>query len=904
MAGAGQVLVQELEAAFIEKALEQKTFDPMFHTMEPAVVYLQLLKIRMGRDLTLEDLRQAVVHSRSMKMGTLNHACTIAGVASDLSIEFQLYQVHGKATVQAAQYRQQLRQFGVRAKPRISRLIPEQVHLTSQVERVKLENVGYGGRDEVQVTSLQHPSWLEVRVSADHRTLEVQALPLPGGHYRGQVRLQTNGGTVVLQVGCSSTHYPLPQENPILREALLPDHPDLDETATLSELGQLLEGLGYLALPGGMYLRPEEKTELNFTHQWLLSQDMLLAKALPALGYTSDMEFVDDENHVFHLQHRSGHLGGPDLQVMLELHEANLEHMKITAEPELGRMRVHFHEVEEWRALQGDTFLLTGTLQHLREPEVLSHLLALSEQGRHVDVVLSGTGEVPQVLRQQHRSGRLSLYLVAQHLPYRLYAATGSQVWYAPLPAGRKGQVSALPRFEGKVALEERDFRELSWRGDEHGLLDLELSVQMQQVQQSLVPMRWSETALTQNSSGVDWLDGRPHLQRDAAERVRTSLQREAEKAGVDLRPRIALPILKRLGLDAAHVVLYDGPVKLSRTGHLLHHRHRQTLPEAIRYCVQAYGGTLHHSQLRKLVEAYLGGRSLDSRRFINESLEQCGWGGNGYRRPREGWEPQSRQLPRFLLEVLEHTGSPEKANPWLQGKLFVPAPQLERAFSEAQALYRSRIEAAQKEQALKTAVPPVTSGTIKDAGVARTPIPAPAKPTLKLLPEKVLVDSAPDPRTVSITALQVQILSLVREEGPMTFRQLLARHAERCSRTPRLIFDRVLLAVEENLEAGKLQLESRPAPRDAESQVLMLPGQVYRLRESKVRSPEDVPPGEVLEYCRPFFQAGRPFDVQQVLDQARRHYRLEAHWKRMPEHLNWLRRQLERLMEGGKGRA
>lgn len=198
-------------------------------------------------------------------------------------------------------------------------------------------------------------------------------------------------------------------------------------------------------------------------------------------------------------------------------------------------------------------------------------------------------------------------------------------------------------------ALEGRDYREQAWQrrseGGE-GLLDLELSVAMAKLAQALEPVPVKVVKI------------------DDAQRRRLQVELpvHARQLGIGHKPLLAGPILKRHGVRVEQVNAHAPGIRVTAGGYLvLLSQDLGGQRDWARYIVNLYGGVIHHSQLRKLVEAFKG-RPLEADKFRNDSLHLLGWGGNGYRRPKQPWEPAKRELTPFVAEVLAHFESRQEA--------------------------------------------------------------------------------------------------------------------------------------------------------------------------------------------------------------------------------------------------
>ena len=226
--------------------------------------------------------------------------------------------------------------------------------------------------------------------------------------------------------------------------------------------------------------------------------------------------------------------------------------------------------------------------------------------------------------------------------------------------------------MEAAAPHEGRDYREQSRQRGVGGepLLNLKLSVQMEQVATALRVLTQVTVPLT---------------------------PRQREKLHLDLAAtcrRAGLPSAATPRRQAVEVAAPD-----TGTGHRRCHRcapYRGGLPGAAtaglgnlnaqcRYVAHFYGGIIHHSQLRKLVEAFKG-HSVDPTYFLVRTLEALGWAGNGYRRPKEAWEPTIHELTPFTLQVLTHLNGDRVATlAWLRRRVAATEAQLERALHKAE---------------------------------------------------------------------------------------------------------------------------------------------------------------------------------------------------------------------------
>ncbi|MFD1732171.1 hypothetical protein ACFSC4_15640 [Deinococcus malanensis] len=357
------------------------------------------------------------------------------------------------------------------------------------------------------------------------------------------------------------------------------------------------------------------------------------------------------------------------------------EGQKLTLNPFQGGFKATLSPAEPWRTAVGHTYWLQGPREAvLAQKDVLEFLLRRSDDKNiTVNLLLCGEGDLPVDLVRQHRAGRLTIRWAEAALPYKLLVCGEQDAGYAP-PYGALQRPVTIPQvlWEASAPLQGQDYREQAWqRGrsgegtGEGGLLDLDLSVAMAKLARAIAPAEPPTST--------------PTLTPKQRERLIVDLPRRARQLSVDQRPVVAAPHLAALHLSADQVNAGANGYRVTAGGYLVR-RHQDVgrQKECARYLGHLYGGVIHHSQLRKLVEAFTG-QHLEPTSFVTASLDVMGWAGNGYRRPRQSWEPTRRELAPFVAEVLAHFDRREEALDWLRRNVAASEEQLARAVGKAE---------------------------------------------------------------------------------------------------------------------------------------------------------------------------------------------------------------------------
>ena len=582
----------------------------------------------------------------------------------------------------------------------------------------QITNQGYGPLDAVKVTDITAPPWVVAEQKGKSVTLT--AAPEVGGCYFGDVVIHTNANDVVLPVCTESTAFNVPPDDEVWLDDLVTPQPGLD----LERSRQLLEGhllrLGFERLPGGVFVRRVSGHGVAaLTSAWWLTALNLRSGQLPAFGYPSSFTvFADADGKVdkydFEVTCQLGQLGG-ELIDCLEVPGAQAG-QRLNLTPYKGGYKADLSPAEPWRTAQGHTFWLQGSWAEVqRHPEVIDTLIRRGdESSATLNLLLFGEAPLPPDLLRQHRAGRLSIRWSREPLPYRLVVCgDDSSCSFVP-PVGLLTRPAHPPTllWEAAAPHEGRDYREQSRQRGIGGepLLNLELSVQMEQLASALRVLPQVTVPLTPRQR----------------EKLLMDLPQRAAELGFRRQPLHAAKLLRSLRLTPEQVAAGANGVRITEGGYLVPPPHDFGNVDAqCRYVAHFYGGIIHHSQLRKLVEAFKG-HGVDPTYFLVRTLEALGWAGNGYRRPKETWEPTIHELTPFTLQVLNHLNGDRVATlAWLRRRVAATETQLERALHKAEAQFVAPppVHAA----ASKPVPPPPPSGPKKP------PIPlssSPARPT------------------------------------------------------------------------------------------------------------------------------------------------------------------------------
>ncbi|WP_152550594.1 hypothetical protein [Deinococcus sp. RL] len=831
------LVARELEMALLAKLLESRFVNASSNLTLPAAALLHLLRGYLGPHLTLSDLQRAVAFSPVLTWTPYAREVLVGDIRSADGVRLNVRRWNPYAADRRP-FEAKLRAHAERPRPPLAATSYQGGALGTREVHFEVRNEGYGTAADVQVTGVSTPDWVEARHEANH--IFLAARPQQAGVYRGQVTVWTTANPLVFEVSARSADFVVPTGAEVVLNDLLGDHPDLDRPASEALLEQQLLRLQFERLPGGLFIRRGLHSVPSRTQEWWITETDLAAGSVPASGYPEHfLLYLDVDGQVdrfppLRVTAQHGQLGGEfaELFDLLDVQAGQ----KLSLLPFRGGFKTALSPTEPWRAATGHTYWLQGPRQDvLAQPEVLEFLLRrCDDRNITVNLLLCGEGELPPDLVRQHRAGRLSIRWTSAALPYRLLVCGEHSAGYVPPYGPRQGPVT-VPQtlWEAATPLQGRDYREQAWqRGrngegtSEGGLLDLDLSVAMMRLARAIA-------AAPAPTSSVTFT---PRQRQTLLE----ELPRRAREYGVDRRPVVAAPHLGVIGLSAEQVNAGANGYRVTAGGYLV--RRPQDvggLRECARYLGGLYGGVIHHSQLRKLVEAFTGYR-IEPASFVIASLDVMGWAGNGYRRPRQAWEPQRRELTLFVAEALQHFGTRDTALDWLRRNVAATDEQLARALGKAEVL-------SLRWQSLLAAPPPAsTSSTAvqsrKEQQAAPPPVRSP-RPPLQFAPLTSLQDSLPDPRLAPMASVRDAVTRLVRAEGPITESWLVRRYAQQAKLNPAQVRRAVLEGASLAVQAGDLHRTVHPCGATD----FVAPDQRPSLRERGTRQPEDIP---LSEWC------------------------------------------------------
>ncbi|GGJ36371.1 hypothetical protein [Deinococcus roseus] len=431
------LLCRELENHFIEQALASKVFNPSWHVMESLSECVRVLQARLRRTITASLMRQALQHSRSMKITQLTRAHTLSdGTQSNEAVFFELYRVLGKPAAQASHYRKHLQEQQHEVRAAILELSATSLQLSAGGGLVRFQNAGYGTDGDLDIIQVEHPDWLTVDMSPLLQQATLKSATRVAGHHQGQVVFHTRTSSATLEV----THIvPLQhlQAGPWVHlDDLLPLHRDLDCTRTAKMYHQVLLEQGYQELPGGLYHRGTLlQNRVEVTRQWRLSAEMIEQCFLPASGHEAGVVFADEAENLYRLECVAGRLQGQDLRLLFELFEVQ-PFMGLQISPHLGHWKISWHPVEPWRNLPGYHHVLCCPAGRLRHHPVLEHLLEQRPVGGRVEVVTSHAQPIPRDLLQMQRKGEVVLHFLPQDPVEEVYSLDARSTWACLLPDG------------------------------------------------------------------------------------------------------------------------------------------------------------------------------------------------------------------------------------------------------------------------------------------------------------------------------------------------------------------------------------------------------------------------------------------------------------------------------------
>ncbi|CAM3926181.1 hypothetical protein [Deinococcus marmoris] len=836
------LVARELEMTLLAKVLESRYVDASSNLTMPAAALLHLMRAYLGPEIDLRDLQSAAASSQMLELTSYMREYRVADVASAQGVKLSLHHWNPLAASRSP-FEALLAAHADRPRPPIAATTFRGGLLGTKPVTFEICNEGYGAGHDVQVRGIDAPDW--VTTSVNGRKVTVAASPTQAGVYSGTLTVHTNANDVPVQLCTQSAAFTLLDRDELTLEELLTVHPDIDRNATITLIEAHLARLRFERLPGGVFIRRGVHVQSQRVDHWWLSTSAITGGSLPASGYPAEFTVYADEGaktdkYAVKVTAQHGQLGG-DLGELFDLLDIQ-DGQKLQLAPYKGGFKATFSPAEPWRTAAGHTYWLQGPLAAvIQQPDVLDSLLRLSDDKNvTVNLLLSGDGgeELPADLTRQHRAGRLTIRWTPARLPYRLIVCGEDHSMYLP-PHGGLQRPATPPQalWEASAPLLGLDFREQAWqrgRGDgagEGGLLDLELSVAMARLAEALKPASTPDTP--------------PEISVLQREQLSSQLPRVAAELRVHVRPVLAAPHLQGLQLSAPQVNAAGNGYRVTVGGYLVaRHQDIGRQREWARYLGGLYGGVIHHSQLRKLVEAFTG-QSIEPTSFVTASLDVMGWAGNGYRRPRQGWEPTKRELVPFAGEVIAHLGQ-DAGLDWLRRNVAASEEQLSRAVGKASAALpsdaspapartlpdrKSKVPATNHAQGSRPPSKPNSRETSKKT---------PALPEVTFAPLTTLSETLPDPRTASALAVKDAVKRLVVAEGPMTEDGLIRRYAALARLNPVQVRSRTLDAAQMAEIAGDVL---RRTARDHTE--YLVPGQTVRLRERGARQPEDIPLSE-----------------------------------------------------------
>lgn len=843
------LVARELEMTLLAKLLEHRHVNATSNITMPSAVLLHLLRTYLGPEVGMADMRAAVSVSPLLSASAYTHEIEVGAIRSSEGVCLTVFR-WSKFATSAAPFRKLLLEHGERPRPPIAATIFRGGPLGLKPQTFEVRNEGYGSQADVVVQDVAAPDW----VCVEHKgnSVSLTACPVSGGVYRGSVLISTNTNEIVLPVMAESGAFELPLRNELSLEELMPHHPDIDREATERLLEQVLTALKFERLPGGVFIKREAVAAQQRSNDWWLTETEILTGGLVGTGYPARFTVYADadgkvDKYTEEVIAEHGQLGGglADLFEYLDVQVGQ----RLTLDPYRGGYKVNLSPPEPWRTARGHTYWLQGPVDTVLDKyDVLATLLQRTDDRNiTVNVLLSGVQDLPADLIRQHRAGRLTIRITQEALPYRLIVCDEECAAFVP-PSGPLQRPATPPQalWETSAPLEGRDYREQAWRrgrrgedSDEWGLLDLELSVAMEKLAQALRPAPATATTVTSKE--------RQHLL--------VSLPAQARQAGVHEKPLLAAPLLEHFGITAQQINAHCAGLRVTTGGYLVVRPHSLgTQRECARYISNLYGGVIHHSQLRKLVEVFTG-QTFESNSFVAATLQELGWAGNGYRRPRQAWEPTARELTPFTAEVLAHFENREDAIHWLRRNVAASEAQLERALTKAAPL-ASQLKGQQssaKERVGSTLRParPDLRREVATGHQKATQHPAPT--SQKAPPSRPKVSFAPlvrsnvalaDPRFAPFPSVLHSVTQLITQEGPISETWLLRRYASQTRCNPRQVQNPVLEAVGHAVTQGDVKRIEFPCGHVE----YLIPGQKVTLRERGERRPEDIPFGEWCE--------------------------------------------------------
>lgn len=842
------LVARELEMTLLAKLLEGHHVDASSNIMMPASVLLHLLRSYLGPEISMRDMEAAVEISPLLNNAAYTREIKFGDVQSDRGIRLSVFH-WDKTAMSARPFQKMLREHGERPRPSLAATTFQGGPLGLTPKSFEVRNEGYGTQKDVTILGIAAPDWITAEFTGNSGTLA--ACPPAGGVYKGQVIIATNTNDITLPVSTESADFAFPARNELTLEELIPQHPDIDQAATEQLLDQILTGMKFERLPGGIFIRQGKEIAKQRSNNWWLSETEIRTGGLVAIGYPAKFTVYADsggktDKYTEEVVAEHGQLGGAGLADLFDCLDVQVG-QKLSLEPYRGGYKIKLSPAEPWRMARGHTFWLQGPVNTvLEQHEVLDTLLERADNRNiTVNLLLSGEPSLPEELVRQHRSGRLTIRFSQSPLPYRLIVCDEECSAFVP-PFGPLQRGISLPQviWEAASPLEGRDYRQLAWQrgkrgedSDEWGLLDLELSVAMDKLAQALRPAA---------NKAV-------HLNAQQKQHLMVNLPRQAQQLGIDKQPLLAAPILEPLKLSPEQVNASSLALRVTAGGYLVV-RPQQLggQREYARYIGNLYGGVIHHSQLRKLVEVFTG-RSYESTSFVAASLYDLGWAGNGYRRPRQAWEPVSRELTPFTAEVLAHFQDRTEAIHWLRRHVAASEAQLERAISQAvplisekqnqQAVKRTRT-VPRNERNSQPKAPKLITDRLQVITQPQIPqsVTSPEIKTQVIFAPLIKSDVAlPDPRFMPFSAVHQAVKQLIEAEGPLPEVWLIRRYAKQIRCNPRQIQALLLEALNHCVNRGEAKQERYPCGHIE----YLVEGQQATLRERGERCAEDIPFGE-----------------------------------------------------------
>lgn len=667
------IIRDEARMAMLQYGLQDMRVQSRFNLTVRDIVLLRILKPILPA-LTLEELRDAIASDKTFfESSTYKFPLMVDRHESTGGYTFDSRKIHPKDfNASREDYEELIAGWLAKPRPPIAAFEVSRLLLTPAPETVALKNVGFGGPDALCVTQHGCPDWLEVTRAGLEFTLK--AKPAHPGVYDGRFFVETNGGTAEITVEVERLDFKIPNADEVSLSELLPDDPNIDAVRTRDKLREKLAALKYTELPGGIFVEPQERQPFPDVIEVKLRPEYVKSGVVPVgFALPEHPSLLDADGTEWTAQPAPAYSDGflMNLEDLFEDYEIDPKAQGyLLLKPVPNGFQFEFAPANPLKELSAYRYWLTGAAAKLAALPDLPSYLGRWLEAAEVNVIVSAwqDNEFTRLLADLHRAGRLSLRTTSSALEPWVTAEGDS--WQTINLETRKPVKNSLSMgflWRRAVIFEGVDVREQGYAGGEGK--DLPFTPNQRLIAAALergtLPELDTPTLLEEYGvaprkgplpKGIEAEDKEDAWFRTSGlytslVKLKADFKRVTGHKDGDQRLASAKALLKRHSVSGEQVNLW-GVLWVTKGGWMGPNPEAMSLRDLAKLAVSVIDEPLHHSQLRKLAEAYLG-KSIDHYAFMQASLYACGWAGDGYRRQRIVGEPDGRNLEAVVRDVL-----------------------------------------------------------------------------------------------------------------------------------------------------------------------------------------------------------------------------------------------------------